>query len=165
MAEENTPARPDAQVPPGLAERLVGGEINLAQFVGLGREQLYAIAQVAYQFYNSGKVEQAREIYRGLVAADPLDSVFHCHLAASHHRLGDLDAAFDEYTEALRFNFANQDALSGRGEIHLQRGRLAEALSDLRAAVELDPEGKRATTLRARAILIAIKEAVEKTGS
>lgn len=165
MTEHDASPRPGVQVAPELAERLVGGEINLAEFVGLGREQLYAIAQVAYQLYNSGKVEQAREIYRGLVAADPLDSVFHCHLAASHHRLGDLDEAFSEYTAALRFNFANQDALAGRGEIHLQRGSLAEAVSDLRAAVELDAEGKRATTLRARAILIAIKEALAKTGN
>ena len=163
MAEENGPTRRDAQVPPELAARLVGGEIDLAQFVGLSRPQLYAIAEVGYQLYNSGKVEQAREIYRGLVAAAPLDSVFHCHLAASHHRLDNLDEALAEYTAALRFNFANQDALAGRGEIYLQRGRLAEALSDLRAALELDPEGKRPTTLRARAILVAIKEAMEKT--
>lgn len=164
MPVENDPERTEARVPAELAERLVAGEIDLAQFIGLNREQLYAIAQVGYQFYNSGKVEQAREIYRGLVAAAPLDSVFHCHLAASHHRLGDLDGAVAEYTAALRFNIANHDALVGRGEIYLQRGRLAEALSDLRAALELDPAGKRPTTLRARAILIAIKEAMEKTG-
>ena len=145
-------------VPPILAARLVGGEITLADFVGLPRVTLYAIAEVGYQFLNSGKPEQARQIYRGLVAADPYDSVFHCHLAAAHHRLGELDQALEEYTQALRFNIANADALAGRGEIHLQQGRIAEALADLRAAIELDPEGKKTAAMRARAILLALKE-------
>lgn len=157
---EQSEARVEA--PPALAARLVGGEINLAEFVGLSREALYAVAGVAYQLYNSGKVEQARQIYHGLVAADPYDSVFHCHLAAAHQRLGQLDEALEEYTQALRFNIANQDALAGRGEVHLQRARVAEALADLRAAIELDPEGRRVTTLRARAVLIAVKEAMDK---
>lgn len=152
-----------ADVPEELAARLVGGEINLAEFAGLTRQTLYAIASVAYHLFNSGKVEQARLIYRGLVAADPLDSVFHCHLAAAHQRLGELDEALEEYTQSLRFNVANQDALAGRGEIHLQRARVPEGIADLRAAIELDPDGKRATTVRARAILIALKEAMDKT--
>lgn len=166
---EQSPQQPqrktDVDVPPELAARLVGGQINLAEFVGLRREQLYAIAQVGYQFYNSGKVEAARDIYQGLVAADPYDSVFRCHLAATHHRLGEFDEAVAEYTEALRYNVANQDALAGRGEIYLQRGQLAEALADLGQAIQLDPEGKRDTTLRARAILIAIQDAVDKNGN
>lgn len=162
MNEPNSLSESGAQVPQAMAARLVGGEITIAEFVGLKREQLYAIAQVGYKLYNSGKLEQARDIYRGLVAADPYDSVFHCHLAATHHRLGELDEALAQYTEALRFNIANQEALAGRGEIYLHRARLTEALNDLRAAIELDPESKRATTARARAILIALKEAVDK---
>jgi tetratricopeptide (TPR) repeat protein len=166
MTERNNPTKHDTATtaPDALAARLIGGEINLAEYVGLKREQLYAIAQVGYQFYLSGKIEEARDIYRGLVAADPFDSVFHCHLAAAYHRLGELDKAFDEYTESLRFNVANQEALAGRGEIHLQRASIPEALSDLRAAIELDPESKRATTLRARAVLFAVKEALKREG-
>lgn len=162
MVEDSKHSSAEVQVPPALAARLVGGEINLAEFVGLKRETLYAIAQVGYQFLNSGKVEQARQIYRGLVAADPYDSVFHCHLAAAHHRLGDLDQALEEYTHALRFNFANTDALAGRSEIYLQHGRIAEALRDLRAAIELDPQGQKATTMRARAILVALRHEAQQ---
>jgi tetratricopeptide (TPR) repeat protein len=152
-----------ASVPPALAARLVGGQINLAEFVGLRRATLYAIAGVAYQMLNSGRVEQARQIYRGLVAADPYDSVFRCHLAAAHQRLGELDEAVGEYTAALRFNYANVDALAGRSEILLQRGRINEAVQDLRAVLTHDPQGTRATTLRARAILQALRTAAAHT--
>lgn len=160
MSQQNSRPTPQpVRVPPALAERLVGGEINLAEFVGLGREALYTIARVGYQFLNGGRVEQARQVYRGLVAADPYDSVFRCHLAAAHHRLGDLDEAVKEYTAALRFNYANVDALAGRSEIFLQRGRIAEAIADLHAVITHDPHGQRATTLRARAILPALRDA------
>ena len=149
----------ETRVPPELTKKLVSGQITLAEFAGLKRETLYAIAEVGYQMLNTGRFEQAREIYRGLVAADPFDSVFHCHLAATHHRLGDLDAALEEYTASLRFNIANADALVGRGEIYLYQRKVAEAITDLRAAVEADPEGKKPSTVRARAVLLALKEA------
>ncbi|HEV2801903.1 MAG TPA: tetratricopeptide repeat protein [Pyrinomonadaceae bacterium] len=152
-----------ANVPPALASRLVGGQINLAEFVGLRRATLYAIAGIAYQLLNSGRIEQARLIYRGLVAADPYDSVFRCHLAAAHQRLGELDEALAEYTAALRFNYANVDALAGRSEILLQRGRIDEAVRDLRAVLTLDPKAERATTLRARAVLQALRTAAAQT--
>lgn len=154
--------QPDtADVPPELAARLVSGEITLAQFAGLSRQTLYAIARLAYQLLESGKPEQAREMYRGLVAADPYDSVFHCHLAAAHHRLGESDEAFEEYSEALRFNVGNVEAFAGRGEIYLERGQISEAVEDLSTAIRLDPSGKKNTTLRAGAILVALKEAAD----
>lgn len=152
-------------VPPELAARLVRGEVTLAEFAGLGREELYAIARVGYQLLNGGRLEDARAVYRGLAAADPFDSVFRCHLAAAHLRLGDADEAVKEFDAALRLNVANVDALSGRGEAHLTRGRVAEAVTDLAQALRLDPEAKRPSTLRARALLLAIKEAADKRSS
>lgn len=160
MGNANPPL--EADVPPELAARLVDGEITLAEFAGLSRSTLYAIARLGYQLLESGKPEQAREIYRGLVAADPYDSVFHCHLAAAHHRLGDTDAAFEEYSKALRFNIANVEAFAGRGEIQLERGQIAEAIEDLSAAIRLDSSGTRNSTLRAGAILVGLKEAAQK---
>src|SRR5262245_16599170 len=80
-----------SRVSPDSVRKLVTGEITPAQFLGLTQKQLYQIAELAYQLMNSGKLEEAKRVYQGLVAADPHDSVFHCHLAATHHRLGELD--------------------------------------------------------------------------
>src|SRR5207253_5434228 len=110
---------PEVHIPPEIAEKLADGEITVGELVGLTRNTLYAIAEVGYQLLTSGKLEEAKQIYKGLVAADPYDSVFHCHLAATHHKMGELDEALAEYSQALQFNFANIDALAGRGEIYV----------------------------------------------
>jgi Flp pilus assembly protein TadD len=138
------------------AERLATGQSTLAEFVGLTREQLYEIAGRAYGLMNSGRLEEALVIYRGLVAADPTDSVFHCHLGAVELRRGRAAESESEFTAALRFNRANVDALSGRGEARLRLGRLGEAVEDLRAAAELDPQARRPSTVHARALLVSL---------
>jgi tetratricopeptide (TPR) repeat protein len=143
-------------------KRLVAGVITPAEFIGLMPNQLYRIARVGYQLLNSGKLEEAKKVYQGLVAADPYNSVFHCHLAAVHHRLGESLEALAEYTEALRFNLANSEALAGRGEIYLNQGRFEEGIKDLTEALKLDPQGERATTIRVRSLLLAIKQETEK---
>ncbi len=144
---------------------LASGQITLAEYVGLSKKELYVIAQQAYQLLNSGKLEEAREVYQGLVAADPFDSVFHCHLGSVQLRLGNADEALKEFDSALQYNIANVDALAGRGEIRLSQGNLKEAVADLRKAIELDPEGKRASTKRARAALLSLKDMLEKQQS
>lgn len=161
MSEDKNTNTPEIEIPVELAERLADGEITLAEFLGLTRNTLYAIADVGYQMLTSGKLDQAMQIYKGLVAADPYDSVFHCHLAAVYHKLGQLDEAREEYTQSLQFNFANVDALAGRGEIYYNQGKLSEAFNDLKAAIDYDKDGKLASTDRAKAIMLAMKEMVE----
>jgi len=139
------------------AERLATGQATLSEFLGLGRGRLYEIAGRAYGLMNSGKLEEALVIYRELVAADPTDSVFRCHLGAAELRRGRAAEAEVEFAAALRFNRANVDALSGRGEARLRLGRIGEAVEDLRAALELDPQARRPSALRARALLLSLR--------
>jgi tetratricopeptide (TPR) repeat protein len=156
-----------AEVKPGdgrevsreAAERLATGQSALAEFIGLGRERLYELARTAYGLMNAGKLEEAHVIYSGLVAADPFDSVFRCHLGAVELRRGRTAEAVAEFDAALRFNRANADALAGRGEARLRLGRISEAIEDLRAAVALDPPARRPSTLRARALLASLRQA------
>lgn len=141
---------------------LIRGEVKLADVFGLDRDSLYEIARLGYDLLSSGNLREAKEIYAGLVAADPYDSVFHCHLAAVHHQLGELDEAFQEYAKALNFNCANVDALVGIADIQLSRGKLAEGISALKHAIELDPAGTRPSTLRARSLLLALMRSVDE---
>jgi tetratricopeptide (TPR) repeat protein len=151
-----------------LSERdyqLATGQINLAEYAGIDKRQLYVIANQGYQLLESGRIEEAKDIYQGLVAADPSDSVFHCHLGSIFVRLGKTDEAFDEFNLALDYNIANVDAFVGRGEIQLSRGKVQDAIDDFRKAIEYDSEAKRGSTVRARAILLALKDAIEKETS
>jgi Tfp pilus assembly protein PilF len=152
-------ARLQSELPSDLHTKLARGEISLASVFRLDQETLYEIAGLGYRLLNSGNLTEAKQIYAGLVAADPFDSVFHCHLAAVHHRLGELDDAFREYSEALKFNWANVDALVGRGELQITQQRFIEGLRDLRQGIELDPSAIRSSTIRARALLHALEEA------
>ena len=142
-----------------VQEKLATGQITIAEAVGISRKQLYAIAARGYQLLNSGKLEEARQIYAGLVAADPYDSVFHCHLGAVCFRMGELDKAFTEYAAAIRLNIANVDALAGRGELYLLKGEVKKGIEDLRAALENDPDGTHPSSIRARALLLSLRQA------
>jgi tetratricopeptide (TPR) repeat protein len=144
------------------ALRLARGEITLAQYAGLRRDELYAIAREAYRLMGGGRVAEALTIYRGLAAADPYDSVFRCHLAAALLRTGDAEASLTEFDAALRLNVANGDALSGRGEARLRLGHFNEAVKDLTAAAALDPKVTRPSTARALSLLNAVREAARQ---
>ena len=153
---------PDEKQQSEWAAMLTSGQITLAEYVGLSKKELYVIAQQAFQLLNSGKLEEARDIYQGLVAADPFDSVFHCHLGSVQLRLGNSEEALKEFDLALQYNLSNVDALAGRGEIYLSQGKLESAIVDMRKVLELDPEGKRNSTKRARVALLSLKNMIEK---
>lgn len=148
-----------------VQERLTTGQITIAEAMGMSKQQLYAIAQRGFQLLNSGKLEEARQIYAGLVAADPFDSVFHCHLGAVLWRLGEIEKACEEYDASLRFNIANIDALAGRGELYLLSGEIEKAIELMRKAVELDPKGERQSSVRARSLLQSLRQAAQKAAS
>lgn len=136
-----------------ILKRLGKGEISAGQAVGLDRDGLYRMAQIAYRLFDAGMLDEAEKIYCGLVAADPLDSVFRCHLAAVYHRQGRLDEAYEQYSHSIRLNRANVEALTGRGEILLARGKADDAKRDLSMALKADPKATKPATTRARALL------------
>jgi tetratricopeptide (TPR) repeat protein len=142
-----------------VQEKLATGQMTVAEAVGISRRELYAIAQRGYQLFNSGRLEEARKIYAGLVAADPFDSVFHCHLGAVLWRQGEPDKAFEEYSASIRLNIANVDALAARGELYLLKGEVKKGIEDLRAALENDPKGTHPSSIRARALLLSLRQA------
>jgi tetratricopeptide (TPR) repeat protein len=142
-------------------EKVATGQATIAQAAGITKGQLYKIAEKAYQLFSQGKLDEARQIYEGLVAADPYDSVFHCHLGAVLWRSGDVGRAFEEYDAAVRYNFANIDALAGRGELLVARGEIEKGVEDLTRALENDPSCKRPSTQRARALLFSMREAAK----
>ncbi|QRN98299.1 tetratricopeptide repeat protein [Archangium violaceum] len=161
MQTSNSINGKQVNVPPQMAERLVRGEMTVGEFVGLTPNTLYAIANVGYQMLQSGKLDAALVIYKGLVAASPYDSVFHCHLATVYAAQEQYEEAIQSYTQALTYNRGNVDALAGRGEMYLRQSKILEALNDLKAAVEGDPQAKRPSAVRARAMLLGLKEKVD----
>lgn len=162
---DKTQANPTSKIPPELAEKLAIGEITPGEFLGFSTESLYKVATLGHEMLKTGQIQAALDIFEGLVAASPYDSVFHCHLAAVYANLQRFDEAKESYTKALQFNIANVDALVGRSELYLREGKIQEALNDIKAALKLDPQGSKDSTKRARTILSVLQKAAEeKTG-
>ncbi|MCP3141404.1 tetratricopeptide repeat protein [Pyxidicoccus xibeiensis] len=162
QAPEPKQPESNAELPQDVAERLLRGELELGQFLGLSRDKLYEYATTGHQMLQAGRTQQALKIFQGLVAASPKDSVFHAQLGATLLTLERVDEAFEAYDTALRFNNGNVDAYVGRGEIHLRRGSVPEGLKDLSRAIELDPGLARRSTQRAHGTLLALKRQAEQ---
>lgn len=156
----DSPSSPDqkTQLEQEAAEKMIRGEMTLGQFLGMSRKALYDFANTGHQLLQAGSTQQALQIFKGLVAADPYDSVFHCQLAATYMTLEQFDEAFEEFEQSLRFNPGNVDALVGRGEIHLRRGNVPAGLADFTQATQRDPELKHRSTQRARSMLIVLSQ-------
>jgi tetratricopeptide (TPR) repeat protein len=146
-----------------LGERLIRGQITPAQYLGISEKRLYEIATLGHNQLSEGKLQVALDIFKGLVAASPYDSVFHCNLAATYAHLERFPEALEEFSRALQLNIANLDALVGRSEVLLHQGQLAEALKDLEAALKLDPEAQHESTQRARATLSMLQAMADET--
>jgi tetratricopeptide (TPR) repeat protein len=146
-----------------LARRLIAAEITPAEYLGLSQQQLYEIATVGNNMLKRGDLEKARDIFLGLVAASPYDSVFRVNLAFAYHQLKQYPEALEEYNTSLRLNIANVDAMVGRSELYLMEGKIEEALKDILAALKLDPNATRDTTKRARATLQMLQKKADET--
>ncbi|QRK04590.1 tetratricopeptide repeat protein [Archangium violaceum] len=164
-SDSSSSSNENAQREKEAGEKLIRGEITLGEFLGMPTQVLYRWAETAHNLLQAGSTQQALQIFQGLVAAAPYDSVFHCQLAATYMTLERYDEAFEEFSQSLRFNGSNVDALVGRGEIHLRRGNVPEGLVDFTLAVKKDPELKRRSTQRARSMLLVLKQQADQAKS
>jgi len=142
-------------------EKFMTGEITWGQLQGVTMEQAYAIAELGYGLYKAGKFHDAQKVFEGLIICNPYDSYFHNMLGAVYQQLDLKDEALQSYTHAIGLDEENLHAWVNRAELYLQSGDFDKALDDLRRAIELDPEGKDAASLRARALAMATANAVE----
>ena len=133
-------------------EKFRRGEITWGELQGLGLEEAYAIAELGYTLYEQGRMDDAQILYEGLVMANPFDPYFHTMLGAIYGKKNMREQAAAEYTAALSQDPRNVYALVNRGEIHLQLGRIDQALNDFKKALELDPKMENPGTVRARAL-------------
>ncbi|MEM1201804.1 MAG: tetratricopeptide repeat protein [Acidobacteriota bacterium] len=157
----------DAQAPAALFDSFTpenvgafaNGELNFGQLLGLRAEEAYGIAQMAYNLAENGKLEDAAALAEGLVTLVPEDPYFHALVASIYIRQERLEEALVELDHALARRDDDIDSYVNRGEIHLHQGDLEAALSDFRAAIDLDPGGEHPMGQRAR-MLVAVAKVV-----
>jgi tetratricopeptide (TPR) repeat protein len=102
-----------------------------------GQSRLFAMAGNLYQ--NSGEPDAAFTAFVQSVRADPNAPDLHAELARGHLEYERRDAAFVEYVATLLVDPVNPNAYLGIGQLALNAGRHADAVTALERLVALQP--------------------------
>ncbi len=140
-------------LPSDTLQRVIDGTAPLNAFIGLGPDQVQAIAAIGYTSYEQGKIEEAEEIFQGLIALDSTKYFGYAGLGAIALSRGDVEAAHEHLSAALARNPDEPTVLSNLGEVLLRQGKAEEAAAAFQKALTLDPDGRDPGANRARAIL------------
>ena len=148
-----------------LAE-FIRGEITLQELHNVHPNEMLAIAKLGQVMFESGKLDEARTIFEGLVALNPYIGQFHSVLGSIYLKQGEFESAIEEYTKAIERNPNDIAAYANRGEIYLRMGKFEEASKDLYKAIELDketdPKKKNPASMRAIVLAMALTETVKE---
>lgn len=120
-----------------MAQRLqkwADGKATLKDVRGYTDEELYSIARTGYYFFYQGKLNEARTVFQGLYAINPMDAYFAKALAVVEMALGNPTGAVAAYDVALKIAPQDAGAYLGRAEVKLLQGQRAQAIDDLRRA-------------------------------
>ena len=140
-----------------LAKFLMG-QMTLGDLEGITKQQQYQIAEIGHAYLTSGKLDEAKRVFEGLLALDPFDAYFHLSLGSIAQQKDDFEEADKRYTRALEINPFSPTAHANRGEVRVMTGRLEDGALDLVKAIQLDPDGKEPATIRAKATVRVLKE-------
>ncbi|MCL2012553.1 MAG: hypothetical protein FWG75_07200 [Cystobacterineae bacterium] len=158
--------------PPERLDKYARGEIPLEELQQsiTGNEVMY-IAEIGYNLFQQGRYKDAKVIYDGLIALNTNVWYFHAALGAIQleaHEAGfsdegfSLDAALASLNRALELNPKDIASCVNRAEVYLYQSKIIEAVTDLKAAVEMDPEGKNEQSMRARRLAQEMLKAIER---
>lgn len=100
---------------------------SIAQARRYQREDLFAIAEVAYLYLFGGHEKLARILFEGLAAVDPREPYFAMALGLAYDLEGDVDRAERAYHRASKLDPKDPRADVNRAEILLEKRRYGEA--------------------------------------
>jgi len=136
----NTADRPKASSLAARLQRWADGKGTLKDVRGYSDEELYAVAKTAYFFYYQGRLNEARVLFQGLYAIDPLDPYFAKALGVVELAAGNVQGALSAYDVAIKLAPSDPAAYVGRAEVKLYQGNKGQAAEDLRKAIGVSKE-------------------------
>ena len=126
--------------PQDVLQRWADGKTTLKEVRGYSDEELYSVARTAYVFYYQGRIAEARTLFQGLYAINPLDSYFAKALGVVELAAGNSQGALQAYDVAVKLSPEDPGGYVGRAEVKLTLGQKAQAIEDLRSAAEVVTE-------------------------
>lgn len=131
------PTVPSSQKMLQQLQKWADGKATLKDVRGYTDEQLYSIARTAYLFYYQGKIEEARTLFQGLYAVNPLDSYFAKALGVVEFAAGNAQGAITAYDVCIKLSPEDAGAYVGRAEVKIALGQKTQAVDDLRRAAQI----------------------------
>lgn len=141
--------------------RFANNKISIADIARIPRKNLQRLAEVAYLKYKYGRLDEAKEVFRGLARVDQTNYYYRSALGGIYQKLKKWIDAVANYTMALTLNPTDIASLVNRGEIYLRHEKYKMAAEDFRSAILLDRAGKNLWANRARSLVIALKRSLE----
>jgi type III secretion system low calcium response chaperone LcrH/SycD len=129
-------AASEAQAMAQRLQKWADGKATLKDVRGYSDEELYSIARMGYFFYYQGKYEEARTIFQGLYAVNPLDPYFAKALGVVEMASKNPAGALAAYDVCLKLSPQDSAAYVGRAEVKIAQGQRSGAVDDLRRAAQ-----------------------------
>lgn len=129
------------------------GRTSLKSIVGMGDDELYAIANQGYHLFVQGKNEPARVLFEGLVAMDPRNAYYYRALGAIYWRVKEPQLAIRQFTYAIRVSPREISSYVNRAEVYVAQKQFKLARSDLQFALSTATAADRALASKAKAML------------
>ncbi len=132
-ASAQVAATEDAKLVSNL-QKWADGKATLKDVRGYTDDELYAIAKTAYYFFYQGRLNEARTLFQGLYAVNPLDAYFAKALGVVELAAGNAQGALTAYDVSIKIAPDDAQAYTGRAEVKLALGQKPQALEDLKKA-------------------------------
>ena len=114
---------------------------RLSQAIALEPRGGQAYLNLGYVFTEQGKLEEAIAIYKEGMPLNPrLSSEFHNNLGAIYFKQQKIEAAEKEFRMAIELRPHNAPPYFNLGLLHESRENYDQAISNVEAAVQLDPD-------------------------
>jgi tetratricopeptide (TPR) repeat protein len=146
-------------VPSATFQKVLRDEAGLNEYIGLDESELTAVAALAANLYEQGRIAEARTIFEGLTALDGDFYRGHAGLGALALIEGDPETAMRSLARAAELCPGDASVLCNLGEAYLQRAEFTEAARCFERALALDPDGSDPGANRTRAIIAGLQRA------
>lgn len=120
-----------------MLQKWAEGKATLKDVRGYTDDELYAIARTAYVFFHQGKVQQARTLFQGLYAVNPVDPYFAKALGVIEFAAGNAQGSLAAWDVAIKLAPSDPSAYVGRAEVKIASNLKGQAAEDLRRAQQL----------------------------
>ncbi len=115
-------------------------------------------------FEEQGRLQDAKIMLEGLVLLDEGNPYLHMLLGGIFQRQDHNEEAVAQYTAAIQLFPEDIASLANRGETYLRMGRLKDSAEDLKAAIDLDPDGQHPCGNPAPLLATLVYEALQEKG-